>query len=183
MASGRRKVGGRREPVFDAASDTGDLRAEPRDRAGGEEERPRARARRVSPKDTRHKSGGWFEAKSEKAAAKPRQKGGGKGGGGRSVLGRLLYWGFVLGLWSVIAGIGAIAWIGAHLPAIQSLEVPKRPPSIQVVGIDGRPLATRGDLGTIVTLKELPAHVPQAFIAIEDRRFYDHHGVDPIGVM
>src|SRR5205085_3969638 len=29
---------------------------------------------------------------------------------------------------------------------------------------------------------ELPAYLPQAFIAIEDRRFYSHHGVDPIGI-
>ncbi|MGE3150594.1 MAG: transglycosylase domain-containing protein, partial [Pseudorhodoplanes sp.] len=100
----------------------------------------------------------------------------------RSRVGRLVYWTFVIGLWGVIAGIGGVAWIGAHLPAIQSLEVPKRPPSIQIVGIDNRPLATRGDLGTTVTLKELPPYVPQAFIAIEDRRFYGHHGVDPMGM-
>jgi penicillin-binding protein 1A len=31
-------------------------------------------------------------------------------------------------------------------------------------------------------LKELPAYVPQAFIAIEDRRFYDHYGIDPMGI-
>src|SRR5262249_56687910 len=31
-------------------------------------------------------------------------------------------------------------------------------------------------------LKELPGYVPQAFVAIEDRRFYSHYGMDPIGV-
>jgi penicillin-binding protein 1A len=36
--------------------------------------------------------------------------------------------------------------------------------------------------GAAVPLKELPAYVPQAFIAIEDRRFYSHYGVDPIGI-
>jgi penicillin-binding protein 1A len=82
----------------------------------------------------------------------------------------------------VIGMIGATIWIGAHLPAIQSLEVPKRPPSIQIAGTDGRVLVTRGDSGVSTTLKELPAHVPQAFIAIEDRRFYSHHGIDPMGV-
>ena len=35
------------------------------------------------------------------------------------------------------AAIGAVVWVGAHLPPIQSLEVPKRPPSIQIVGTDG----------------------------------------------
>ena len=36
--------------------------------------------------------------------------------------------------------------------------------------------------GAAVPLKELPRHVPQAFIAIEDRRFYSHYGIDPIGI-
>lgn len=176
MASGRRKVSARREPVFASANQGADLR----DRPGAGDESDRPRARRGAAKENSRQSGGRTESRSEKSGAKQRRKGGGSGG--RSLFGRLLYWGFVLGLWGIIAAIGAIAWIGAHLPAIQSLEVPKRPPSIQVVGTDGRPLATRGDLGAIVTLKELPAYVPQAFIAIEDRRFYEHHGVDPIGV-
>src|ERR1700730_11624919 len=36
--------------------------------------------------------------------------------------------------------------------------------------------------GTDVPIKELPPYLPKAFIAIEDRRFYSHHGVDPIGL-
>jgi penicillin-binding protein 1A len=100
----------------------------------------------------------------------------------RSGVARVAYWGFVVCLWGVIAGIGAVAWIGAHLPAIQSLEVPKRPPSIRITGLDGRALATRGDSGVAASLKDLPKYVPDAFLAIEDRRFYDHHGVDPMGV-
>ena len=33
-----------------------------------------------------------------------------------------------------------------HLPPIQSLEVPKRPPTVEIVGTDGAPLATRGEM-------------------------------------
>ena len=89
----------------------------------------------------------------------------------------------MLGLWLVIGGVGVIAWTGAHLPPIQSLEIPKRPPSIQIVDVAGRALATRGDIGgAVLPLKELPSYVPQAFIAIEDRRFYEHYGVDPFGI-
>ena len=44
-----------------------------------------------------------------------------------------------------------------------------------------------GEIGhqmrTSVSLKSLPAYVPQAFIAIEDQRFYEHDGVDVIGVL
>src|ERR1700674_4957674 len=83
-----------------------------------------------------------------------------------------------------MGAMGVIVGVGAHLPPIQSLEVPKRPPSIQIVGLDAHVLATRGDMGgAAVAIKDLPAYLPQAFIAIEDRRFYSHHGVDPIGIV
>ena len=94
-----------------------------------------------------------------------------------------MYWGFVLALWALIAGIGTLVWIGIHLPPIQSLEIPKRPPSVLILGMNGATLATRGDMGgAAVPLRELPDYVPKAFVAIEDRRFYSHHGVDPLGI-
>ena len=93
----------------------------------------------------------------------------------RSLIGRMAYWSLVLGLWCFIGAIGVIGWVAAHLPPIQSLEVPKRPPSIQIVGLNGRVLATRGEMGgSAVPLRELPPHLPKAFLAIEDRRFYSH---------
>ncbi len=101
----------------------------------------------------------------------------------RSLIGRAAYWSLVLGLWCFIGGLGVIGWVAAHLPPIQSLEVPKRPPSIQIVGLNGRVLATRGEMGgSAVPLRELPPFLPKAFLAIEDRRFYSHYGVDPFGV-
>ena len=84
----------------------------------------------------------------------------------------------------MICAIGVLVWIGIHLPPIQSLEIPKRPPSVLILGANGATLATRGDMGgAAVPLHELPGYVPKAFIAIEDRRFYSHHGVDPLGIM
>ncbi len=66
---------------------------------------------------------------------------------------------------------------------IQLLEVPKRPPTVEIVGIDGRPLTARGEMtGTDISIKELPPYLPRAFVAIEDRRFYSHFGVDPVGL-
>ncbi len=101
----------------------------------------------------------------------------------RARLGRLAYWALVACLWLGIAGFGTVIWVGAHLPPIQSLEIPKRPPSIQIVDDQGRPLARRGDLaGAPLALKDMPSYVPRAFIAIEDRRFYQHFGVDPYGI-
>src|SRR4051794_36697454 len=107
-----------------------------------------------------------------------------KQGPRRSLLGRIAYWSLVLGLWAFIGMLGLTGWVAAHLPPIQSLEVPKRPPSIQIVGLNGRVLATRGEMGgSAVPLRELPAFLAKAFLAIEDRRFYSHYGVDPFGVL
>jgi penicillin-binding protein 1A len=101
----------------------------------------------------------------------------------RTLLRRTIYWGAVLSLWGLIASIGVLIWIGIHLPPIQSLEIPKRPPSVLILGDNGATLATRGDMGgAAVPLGELPQYVPNAFIAIEDRRFYTHRGVDPLGI-
>lgn len=101
----------------------------------------------------------------------------------RSFIGLAAYWGLVAALWVVIGGVGTVAYVGAHLPPIQSLEIPKRPPSIEIVDDQGRPLARRGDLaGAPLALKEMPSYVPRAFVAIEDRRFYEHYGVDPLGI-
>ncbi len=113
-------------------------------------------------------------------SASPHKK---KRGKSRSLVGRIAYWSLVAGIWLVIGFVGVFAWVAAHLPPIQSLEVPKRPPTIQIVGLNGRVLATRGEMGgSAVPLRELPAHLPKAVIAIEDRRFYAHHGLDPFGI-
>jgi penicillin-binding protein 1A len=118
------------------------------------------------------------------ANATPRHSRKGKRTGrSRSMLGRAAYWGAVLALWGLIGGIGALIWIGIRLPPIQSLEIPKRPPSVLILAVNGATLATRGDMGgAAVSIGELPDYVPNAFIAIEDRRFYSHRGVDPFGI-
>jgi penicillin-binding protein 1A len=118
----------------------------------------------------------------ESPPRQPRKKS--RAGKQRSGFGHLIYWGAVLALWAVIAAIGLLVWIGAHLPPIQSLEIPKRPPSVLILGANGATLATRGDMGGAeVPLRELPDYVPKAFVAIEDRRFYSHHGIDPWGIL
>jgi penicillin-binding protein 1A len=158
-----RREGGRKR-----APDAGrlDLRLRPQDRTGG----PPA-SRGDSGRRRRHDP-------SPREGRKRR-----RGGKGRSGIGRLIYWGAVLALWAIIAAIGTLVWIGIRLPPIQSLEIPKRPPSVLILGVNGATLATRGDMGgAAVPLSELPDYVPKAFIAIEDRRFYSHHGVDPRGI-
>jgi penicillin-binding protein 1A len=57
--------------------------------------------------------------------------------------------------------------VGLHLPPIQSLEIPKRPPSIQINSLDGRLFATRGEMGgAALPLKDMPAHLPNAPVGL-----------------
>ncbi len=52
-----------------------------------------------------------------------------------------------------------------------------------ILGDNGATLATRGDMGgAAVPIGELPDYVPNAFVAVEDRRFYSHGGIDPWGI-
>jgi penicillin-binding protein 1A len=119
---------------------------------------------------------------SERARSKPAA--GSRKRGSGSPLRRLVYWSLVLGLWGVIAAVGIIAFAVSTLPPIQSLEVPKRPPTVEIAGTDGRTLVMRGEMsGRDVSIKELPTYLPRAFVAIEDRRFFSHYGVDPIGLL
>jgi penicillin-binding protein 1A len=182
MAWGRKKSGGRKEPQFGLGASLAELRLTPRDRvAPAEDEKPKkqpAKRKTVDSDDDEDDAPPERKPRASRAGRKRRSV-----GWPRPSLIRLLYWGVVLGLWGVIAAIGVVVWVGAHLPAIQSLEIPKRPPTIQITGSDGSVLAVRGEMpGANVALKDLPPYLPKAFIAIEDRRFYSHHGIDPIGI-
>jgi penicillin-binding protein 1A len=180
MAWARKKSGGRQEPQFRPAASLSELRLSPQDRVAGPEDMPKKPAARAAPDDDEDDDPPPARKPRPDKASRKRKS----GGRGRVGVARLLYWGLVLGLWAVIAAVGMVVWVGAHLPAIQALEIPKRPPTIQIVGVDGSVLATRGEMaGANVALKELPSYLPRAFIAIEDRRFYSHHGVDPVGIL
>src|SRR5580698_1825639 len=152
----------------DAGGAATELRLRPADRVGGP-----ARSRGETGRSKRD---------DDAPAKKPRKKRG--GGKQRSGFGNLIYWGAVLALWGIIAAIGVVIWVGVHLPPIQSLEIRKRPPSVLILGANGATLATRGDMGGAeVPLRDLPDFAPKAFVAIEDRRFYSHHGIDPFGIL
>jgi penicillin-binding protein 1A len=98
-------------------------------------------------------------------------------------LGGLIYWALVLAVWSIIGVSAVIAYHAAKLPPIDQLAVPKRPPNVAILASDGTLLVNRGETGgQEVPITELPTYLPKAFIAIEDRRFYSHFGIDPIGI-
>ncbi|MES2753120.1 MAG: PBP1A family penicillin-binding protein [Pseudomonadota bacterium] len=76
----------------------------------------------------------------------------------------------------------AVGYLAYTAPLSKSLE-PPTPPSITLLADDGSAIARRGAIiGAAVDAAKLPDHVTQAFLAIEDRRFYSHLGIDPRGI-
>lgn len=177
MALRRKKSGVRKEPQFGLGASLAELRLGPQDRIpNGASKAKKPAPKRPVEDDDDDEPPPERKPRVSRSGSKRRSK--------RINIGRLLYWGAVLGLWAAIAVVGVIIWAGAHLPPIQSLAISKRPPTIQIVGIDGTVLATRGEMaGANIALKDLPPYLPKAFIAIEDRRFYSHFGIDPWGIL
>ncbi len=75
-----------------------------------------------------------------------------------------------------------VAWLTVTAPLSKSLE-PIAAPQVTLLASDGTPIARQGAVVEApVKVADLPPHVVQAFIAIEDRRFYSHWGIDPRGI-
>lgn len=74
-----------------------------------------------------------------------------------------------------------VAYLAITAPLSKSLQ-PIVPPQITLLTSDGQPFARNGAVvDDPVEVAKLPNHVMQAFMSIEDRRFYSHWGVDPRG--
>ena len=114
-------VGKRRDTSAKGALD---VRLMPHDRVGGTVDGRRRRAAQPGPADD------------GRNRARPKPGGGTK----RKRFGfrRVVYWIVVLAIWGIVALACLFAWVAGHLPPIQSLEIPKRPPSIQINAVDGR---------------------------------------------
>ena len=75
-----------------------------------------------------------------------------------------------------------IAWLAFTAPLSKSLQ-PLAPPQLTLLAADGTPIARTGAMVEApVKAAALPPQVIHAFLAIEDRRFYSHWGVDPRGL-
>src|SRR5690606_5775893 len=73
--------------------------------------------------------------------------------------------------------------VSARLPDVEALRDIEMQEPLYVYARDGRLMALFGETRRYpVRIEEVPEQVKQAFIAIEDARFYDHHGVDYRGV-
>lgn len=97
--------------------------------------------------------------------------------------------------WRIIVGVPALAAATA-LPCLAALMVyytvsfphplamrnKERAPVVRILARDGSVLAERGAAHDYMPLDLLPRHVTGAVVATEDRRFFDHYGLDPAGL-
>jgi len=115
--------------------------------------------------------GARLSAPPSRPAARPRRRWG------------LLRFGVLAALWGLIVASVVLLILTWDLPRAEVALATTRRPSTTLLAADGKLLATNGDLyGETMRLRDMPAHLPAAFIAIEDRRFRDHWGIDPIGL-
>mgnify|MGYP000138220715 CR=1 FL=1 len=104
-------------------------------------------------------------------------------GGKRLFLGKTRWWWISRTIAACIAlFMLLLLWLAVTAPLSKSLQ-PIAPPRITLLASDGTPIARNGAIvDKPVDVRELPPHVVQAFLSIEDRRFYSHFGVDPRGL-
>lgn len=130
----------------------------------------------------RHDHGDAEEAPAPEAASTPR--------GLRTRL-QNLSWRVRLPLLAVLYGItlgalflsGAFVYYTIQFPDPSALRQRERTPTIKILARDGSVLATRGSAHAFVPYKDLPNHLVDAVVATEDRRFFKHYGLDPLGLI
>ena len=97
---------------------------------------------------------------------------------------RIAKWSFVFVLWLAVLGAGFVGYYAHDLPDTDHLTGPETPLSVTVLAADGSEVATVGEMwGELVPAREMAPVLPRAVLAIEDRRFYEHGGIDAFGVI
>lgn len=104
-----------------------------------------------------------------------------------------LWWKIVkfIGYWTVfllsliaIVILGIVLYYSLDLPNPDTLKAPKVAPTVTIITGDGEVLTHRAaQQSGYIAIKLLPEHTKQAIIAIEDRGFYDHKGIDLFGIL
>lgn len=100
---------------------------------------------------------------------------------------RLLRWALICSLGALLLGalgLGILYWaVSSKLPDVASLRDIELQEPLYVYASDGRLMAMFGETRRYpVDIENVPERLKQAFMAIEDARFYQHHGVDYKGV-
>lgn len=82
-----------------------------------------------------------------------------------------------------LIGLLILVWFANELPDIEKLESYDKAPGIRIYDTSKNLIGSYGHVvGNYITYDELPKHLIQALLATEDRRFFEHSGVDPWGI-
>ncbi len=96
---------------------------------------------------------------------------------------RIVKWSAVATIWGTLTLAALVGWYAYDLPEIDNIPTLDRRPSVTLLARDGTPFARFGEAASRpVKIRELPAYVPRAVVAVEDARFYNHFGIDLIGL-
>ena len=103
----------------------------------------------------------------------------------RSWFRRIVYYGAVAGVWSIIAGVIALGYLAHDLPNLDELPHPGAgDPAIVVKAANGSTLVRQGPIyGDWVPYNEVPDALVWSFLAVEDRQFFSHNGFDGKGFL
>ena len=86
--------------------------------------------------------------------------------------------------WGATFLIAYVLYIAHDLPDISALEDPRKGRKVTILDNNGLTLSTYGNIyGYYVPYKEIPRNLVNAIIAIEDRKFFEHPGVDVVGIL
>lgn len=122
--------------------------------------------------------------KKTRAANRSSNKPAGTTAAKRSLFGKIIYYGAAAGVWLFILGVIAIAFLSLDLP---DLDNPPQPgageTAIIVKAANGATLVRQGPTyGDWISYTETPKTLINAFLAVEDRHFFDHAGIDVRGL-
>ena len=96
---------------------------------------------------------------------------------------RLIGYAIIAAIWGALAIAVMLLWFARDLPRPDSALAAARRPSLALEDRTGRVFATFGDIvGDPLRLSDMPPYLPAAAVAVEDRRFWHHPGIDPIGL-
>ncbi|HEC01512.1 MAG TPA: PBP1A family penicillin-binding protein [Sphingomonadales bacterium] len=97
---------------------------------------------------------------------------------------KLIYRTMVGLIWFFILMVPVVIYYAHDLPDISDIKQKTGRSTVMVIGRDGAMLASYGDVyGDWLDYKEIPQNLVRAVIATEDRRFFDHFGVDFRGIL